>query len=412
MGSTEAYMIGSLIVSKMISAAMSRTDIPEEERKPFYLYIDECHHFLCKSLQEVLTGMRKFGLGLILSHQHISQLFESEDILAKAIMQSPNIRVVYQMDGNDASIIAKGFSHYIADDFKTLGRGESIVKVGSSEDDFELEAFWGKKRSKEEAEQVKKELIRHNQELYGAGITSDTIPAKTALQEKEETDSTPSSGFDHKEFAYTQKEITEGLKVGLEPDEETLLKLLANTPELIALRDIRKKLGYGQTRVNRLIKNLTDKKLISENEVHLGAHRKFKIFTLTPEGYYALDRPLPKGKGGSLHRYLQKIISEYATQNGYDVKIEEQTKKGLQVDIGLSKNGKQIAVEISVTTTAKHISGNIESVLSDDYDKVIQICSDKDVLDKTKTLLEAKFSQTLLQKVHFCLPDQWKAELA
>ena len=63
--------------------------------------------------------------------------------------------------------IAKEFSHYTADDFKKLEIGKSIVKVGSSENDFELEAFWEKKRPKEEAEQVKKELIKQTQERYG-----------------------------------------------------------------------------------------------------------------------------------------------------------------------------------------------------------------------------------------------------
>ncbi|MEY3197591.1 MAG: hypothetical protein RL023_144 [Candidatus Parcubacteria bacterium] len=63
-----------IIVSKIYNAAMSRADIPEAERKDFYLYVDEFQNFVTDAFADILSEARKYKLALIMAHQYIAQL--------------------------------------------------------------------------------------------------------------------------------------------------------------------------------------------------------------------------------------------------------------------------------------------------------------------------------------------------
>lgn len=89
-GKDNASSLGSLIVTKLQLAALSRMDTPEEKRRDFYLF-DEFQSFLPtteRSFSELLSGSRKYRLCLILAHQYLGQLGEnlqSEDKLRKVV---------------------------------------------------------------------------------------------------------------------------------------------------------------------------------------------------------------------------------------------------------------------------------------------------------------------------------------
>jgi type IV secretory pathway TraG/TraD family ATPase VirD4 len=73
-GEENSYLLGSLLVSKCNQIAMSRQELRASDRNPFYLYIDEFHNFVSPSLAAILSGARKYSLGLILAHQELHQL--------------------------------------------------------------------------------------------------------------------------------------------------------------------------------------------------------------------------------------------------------------------------------------------------------------------------------------------------
>jgi hypothetical protein len=92
-----AKLIGSLIVNACVLAARSRTDIPKEERRPFYLYIDECHRYLNDDIAEILDELRQFRLHLILAHQDLTQLrIDGSERIAGAIMGNAATKVVFR----------------------------------------------------------------------------------------------------------------------------------------------------------------------------------------------------------------------------------------------------------------------------------------------------------------------------
>jgi len=69
-------MIGSLLVTKIQIDAMSRADIAREDRRDFYLYIDEFQNFATKAFATILSEARKYRLSLIVANQFTAQLEE------------------------------------------------------------------------------------------------------------------------------------------------------------------------------------------------------------------------------------------------------------------------------------------------------------------------------------------------
>ncbi len=75
-GEDNASLLGSMLVTKIQLAAMSRAELPEVKRRHFYLYVDEIHNFLTLSFADILSESRKYGLNLVLAHQHMDQVDE------------------------------------------------------------------------------------------------------------------------------------------------------------------------------------------------------------------------------------------------------------------------------------------------------------------------------------------------
>ncbi|MDD3793341.1 MAG: type IV secretory system conjugative DNA transfer family protein [Candidatus Gracilibacteria bacterium] len=73
-GALNAQLLGLIFVSKVNMAAMSRADMPESERKDFYMYVDEFQNFATETFGEILSEARKYHLALIMAHQFIAQI--------------------------------------------------------------------------------------------------------------------------------------------------------------------------------------------------------------------------------------------------------------------------------------------------------------------------------------------------
>lgn len=76
LGEENSDLLGSMLITKIQQAAMKRTFIPEEQRTPFYLYVDEFQHFATKTFAEIFSEARKYKLNLTVSHQYLGQLSE------------------------------------------------------------------------------------------------------------------------------------------------------------------------------------------------------------------------------------------------------------------------------------------------------------------------------------------------
>lgn len=105
-GEDNAYLFGAMLVTKIQLAALSRADVPEENRRPFYLYVDEIHNFLTTSFADILSEARKYGLHLVLSHQYFGQLDEE---IRDAIIGNVGTVISFRIGFDDARFLAKEF---------------------------------------------------------------------------------------------------------------------------------------------------------------------------------------------------------------------------------------------------------------------------------------------------------------
>jgi len=110
LGDLNAYLIGMVMVGKIVGAALSRTDVPESERHPFYLYIDEFQNFITDSIAVILSEARKYSLGLIIAHQFIGQLEQKGDSsIREAVFGNVGSMFVGRVGSEDAEFLEKEF---------------------------------------------------------------------------------------------------------------------------------------------------------------------------------------------------------------------------------------------------------------------------------------------------------------
>ena len=137
-GEENAHLFGSLLVSKFAQAAMSRQEESTTQRAPFFLYLDEFHHFVTPSVATILTSVRKYGLGLCLAHHELRQLKNRSEDVASAVLSNAYTRVVFRVAGDDARTLANGFSYFEPSDLENLAIGHAIARVERTEWDFNL----------------------------------------------------------------------------------------------------------------------------------------------------------------------------------------------------------------------------------------------------------------------------------
>ena len=106
-GEDNAAILGAFMVTKIQLAAMSRSDIPRiEDRRPFYLYVDEFQNFATDSFATILSEARKYGLNLTVANQYISQMSET---VRDAVFGNVGTMISFRISADDAPILAKQF---------------------------------------------------------------------------------------------------------------------------------------------------------------------------------------------------------------------------------------------------------------------------------------------------------------
>ncbi|MCX6728751.1 MAG: type IV secretion system DNA-binding domain-containing protein [Candidatus Saccharibacteria bacterium] len=106
-GEDNASILGAFIVTKIQLASMSRSDIERiEDRRPFYLYVDEFQNFATDSFATILSEARKYGLNLTVANQYISQMGET---VRDAVFGNVGTMISFRVSADDAPILAKQF---------------------------------------------------------------------------------------------------------------------------------------------------------------------------------------------------------------------------------------------------------------------------------------------------------------
>jgi len=116
-GDTNAQLLGLIFVNKVNMAALSRADIPQDQRRRFYLYVDEFQNFITDAFVTILSEARKYELALIMAHQYIGQLVgktsaygESSTQMRDAVFGNVGTIMSFKIGAEDAEYMAKEFA--------------------------------------------------------------------------------------------------------------------------------------------------------------------------------------------------------------------------------------------------------------------------------------------------------------
>lgn len=130
-GEDNSALLGAMIVTKLQLAAMSRTDIPEPDRKDFYLYVDEFQNFATESFATILSEARKYRLNLIVGHQYIAQLEQDKSTKVRdAIFGNVGTIVCFRIGAADAEFLETEFEPiFTPNDMVNLPKYNIILKL-------------------------------------------------------------------------------------------------------------------------------------------------------------------------------------------------------------------------------------------------------------------------------------------
>lgn len=163
-GEDNSALLGAMMITKIQLAAMGRVDIPEEERKDFYVYTDEFQNFATESFANILSEARKYRLNLILANQYIEQV---EDKVRNAIFGNCGTIVSFRVGAEDAERLVKELGTFVEDDFCNLPKHHVYLRLmidGIAGDAFSATTL--SPDSLKETEKNASTIIRVSRERY------------------------------------------------------------------------------------------------------------------------------------------------------------------------------------------------------------------------------------------------------
>ncbi len=165
-GEDNSGLLGAMMITKIQLAAMQRVDIPrEEDRRDFYLYVDEFQNFATESFANILSEARKYRLNLILAHQYIEQLDEK---VCPAVFGNVGTIVCFRVGGADAEFLESEFTpQFTPEDLVNLPKYNAYLKLmidGVASEPFSATML--PPLTPEEKENNREKIIRASRERY------------------------------------------------------------------------------------------------------------------------------------------------------------------------------------------------------------------------------------------------------
>ncbi|HTE01629.1 MAG TPA: type IV secretion system DNA-binding domain-containing protein [Mucilaginibacter sp.] len=316
LGMENSFLLGALMVSKIQQIAMSRQAQAVQTRRPFFVYIDEFHNFITPSMATILSGARKYALGLILVHQDMQQVSKLDNDIAASLLANAGTRVCFRLGDNDAKRLQEGFASFSADDLQNLPTGHAIIRVNTTEINCNIRVL----------PYIVSETVNYREQIINASRAQYSVQIHQAAQSD----------------------------LAIAPPTSIL-------PIIEAIETI----------------------------------------------------PIAKKESVREHRYLQTFIKNTAEGFGYKATLEVPTPDGSgQVDVLLEKDGTQIAVEISVTTSAGWELHNIQKCLVAGYEQIVLCANNKTKLQQIEHIAAKQLSKKELANIQFVSTDQFHSILS
>jgi Type IV secretion-system coupling protein DNA-binding domain len=356
LGRENSYLLGSLLISKFQQLAMSRQAQQIASRRDFWLYIDEFANFITPSMAEILSGARKYRIGLTLAHHELHQLQRNPEV-ASAVMSHPFTRIVFRVGDDDAKKLAEGFSSFEAKDLRNLETGQAVCRVERSDYDFNLTVPLPVEVDENSAKTRRQQVITCSRKKYGmARVDVEAMLAKSS-------------------------------ETVLQPEQVSQIQPVNVKPSVPQVAELPK--------VSEVLKTVKPPPVAPQADVAVVVRK---------------DRDL--GRGGAQHQAIQQRIKQAAEELGFRSVIEKPVLDGQgSIDLWLERAGQTIACEISITTTIDHEVGNVSKCLKAGIPKVAVICLDEERLRNIALAVSGSLGKKLADHVLYYQPDQFIAYL-
>ena len=350
-----SQLFGRFFVSMLAQAALERSTVPEGERTPTFVYVDEAQEYFDDAIETILSQARKYRVGITLAHQTLDQLTPR---LRAAFLSNTSLKCAGGVSARDARALASEL-HTTPEFIEGMRRRGERTEF----------AVWLKHRTPEAlrlsvplgflerqptlTEEEYDELMSANRARY-CGRLSDILEQQTiAASPPVETRPEPPPPSPGPETESEQPDRW----TGRSPEPET------QPPAPPAMRE-----------------------------------------PARPRPPVA-DREL--GKGGPKHRYLQSLVKELAEQQGFRATVEAPLPGGAgQVDVLLEREGLRVAAEVSVTTPAGYERGNVRKCLTAGFDQVMVVLTkSRASRDRYREVILEGLTAAEQDRVSFLLPE-------
>ncbi len=361
LGRENSHLLGALLVSKFQQTAMSRQAQHITARRDFWLYIDEFANFITPSMAEILSGARKYRIGLTLAHHNLQQLQRDPEV-ASAVMSHPFTRIVFKVGDDDAKKLAEGFSHFEANDLRNLETGQAVARIERSDYDFNLSVPLPVEPDGVISTARRQEVITASRKQYGmARVDVEAMLAKS--RENVPTVASPTSP--------PAKPVAELPKVAEVPKTVVLPPAVEIKPQVA-------------TEIPK-----------PKEEPQIKVHQEKDL-----------------GRGGALHKSIQERIQTEAHKLGFMAEVEKQLKTGSNqaADLVLQCGETTIAVEIAITTSVDHEFQNVQKCLAAGFARLAVITPRAGRLEEIKAAVEAGLGSESA-KVSYHTADDFIAHL-
>ena len=126
-GEDNSALLGSMLITKIQLAAMGRVDVEEDQRRDFYLYVDEFQNFATESFATILSEARKYRLNLAMANQYTAQMPEN---VANAVFGNVGTMISFRVGAQDANVLVKEFEPvFDANDLVNLDNYQIYLKM-------------------------------------------------------------------------------------------------------------------------------------------------------------------------------------------------------------------------------------------------------------------------------------------
>jgi hypothetical protein len=354
-GEENAALLGSFLIARLHQTAMSRQDMSAAKRRPFLIAADECQHFVTPSMASILSGARKYSVGLVLAHQDLTQLQRKDSEVFASLTANAGTRIVFRVGDSDARALADGFVNFTSEDLRALSIGEAICRFDRADHDFNLAVPLVAPENEDETAAQRERIIERSRAKYGQPPSE-----RQSLQPSEQV-----LGEDRAQGEIVREESVPSPRREV-PRAEAPQKAQPTTPRKETSATSRRESAESAT----------------------------------------------LGRGGAQHKYLQELVKRFAEAKGYRATIEKPTPEGGSVDVALERADGSIAVEISVTSTSAYESGNVSKCLAAGYARVVVLASERRRLDAIAKVVRGSLLDSERARVDFLLPEDFLTYLS